>query len=289
MIRRAETDADLAGWCDVWTSVTPREPARLEDVKRRIERQPDRLYLVAESGDGFVAAGFAGPSQSPERTAVAVRVLPERRRRGIGSSLLDLVLNHARGLGAEWVSGMVSEDDRDSIAWIEHRGFEEYGRQVELSRDLDTDEDEPSPPPGIKLVELTEDRWQGAYAVWIEGYPDMPLSRPIPAPSYEEWLDEEVSGPVTIVALDDGQVVGAAALLDRTDELAEHGLTAVRRSHRGRGIATALKQALVHWASRHGYRELSTWTQDGNAAMQAVNLKVGYRPRPAVINVRRRV
>jgi mycothiol synthase len=289
MIRRAETDADLARWCDVWTAVTPREPARLEDVKRRIERQPDRLYLVAESGDGFVAAGFAGPSQSPERTAVAVRVLPERRRRGIGSSLLDLVLNHARGLGAEWVSGMVSEDDRDSIAWIEHRGFEEYGRQVELSRDLDTDEDEPSPPPGIKLVELTEDRWQGAYAVWIEGYPDMPLSPPIPAPSYEEWLDEEVSGPVTIVALDDGQVVGAAALLDRTDELAEHGLTAVRRSHRGRGIATALKQALVHWASRHGYRELSTWTQDGNAAMQAVNLKVGYRPRPAVINVRRRV
>jgi GNAT superfamily N-acetyltransferase len=83
--------------------------------------------------------------------------------------------------------------------------------------------------------------------------------------------------------------VGAAALLDRTDGLAEHGLTAVLRSHRGRGIATALKQGLLHWAAGHGYRELSTWTQDGNAAMQAVNLKLGYRPRPAVINVWRRL
>jgi RimJ/RimL family protein N-acetyltransferase len=90
---------------------------------------------------------------------------------------------------------------------------------------------------------------------------------------------------VTFIALDSGRVVGAAALFDRIDELAEHGLTAVLRSHRGRGIATALKEATIHWASTNGYRELSTWTQDGNAAMQAVNLKLGYRPRPAVINV----
>jgi GNAT superfamily N-acetyltransferase len=91
------------------------------------------------------------------------------------------------------------------------------------------------------------------------------------------------------LALDAGQVVGAGALLERVDGLAEHGLTAVRRSHRRRGIATALKQALIHWASEHGYRELSTWTQDGNVAMQAVNVKLGYTPRPAVINVWRGV
>ena len=86
------------------------------------------------------------------------------------------------------------------------------------------------------------------------------------------------SGPVTFVALDEGRVVGYAALYDRISGLAEHGLTAVLRSHRGRGIATALKRALLRWAAEHGYRELSTWTQDGNAAMQAVNLKLGYRP-----------
>jgi mycothiol synthase len=285
MIRRAESDADLAAYCDVWNAITPREPTALEDVRRRLERQPERLYLVAVEGEEVVGLGFCGPSQSPERTAVVVRVLPKHRRRGIGSELLDRAVAHAPQLERPQISGMVFEDDPDSIAWVTNRGFEEYQRQVELSRAVGPVEAEPKAPGGIELAELDESRHEEAYDVWAECYPDMPVSPPIPAPSYEEWLEEEVSGPVTFVALDDGRIVGAAALLDRVDGLAEHGLTAVRRSHRGRGIATALKQALVHWAAENGYRELTTWTQDGNAAMQAVNRKLGYRPRPAVINI----
>ena len=289
MIRRAEADTDLAAWVEIWNAITPREPNRLEDVKRRIERQPQRLYLLAFEDETPVGLGFCGPSQSPERTAVAVRVLPEHRRRGLGSALLKRALEHAGGLGAGQASGMVFEDDPEAIAWVQNRGFEEYGRQVELSRAIAPDETAPAAPEGIELAELDVARRDEAYAVWVEGYPDMPLSPPIPAPSYEEWLEEEVSGPITYVALDGGRVVGAAALFERVDGLAEHGLTAVIRSHRGRGVATALKQALVHWAARNGYRELTTWTQDGNAAMQAVNLKLGYRPRPAVINVSRQL
>jgi GNAT superfamily N-acetyltransferase len=289
MIRRAETDGDIAGYCAVWNAVTPREPTSVEDVRRRVERQPERLYLVAAEDDEIVGLGFAGPSQSPERTALVVRVLPGHRRRGIGSAILDQLLEHAGGLERDYVSGMVFEDDTDSRAWVTGRGFEEYDRQIELARDIRAEEDAPVAPPGIALVELDPSRLEAAYAVWVEGFPDMPVSPQIPVPSYEEWLEEEVPGPVTFLALDDDRVVGAAALMDRVDGLAEHGLTAVLRSHRGRGIATALKQALIQWAARHGYRELSTWTQDGNAAMQAVNLKLGYRPRPAVINVWRRL
>jgi GNAT superfamily N-acetyltransferase len=290
VIRRAESDADLAAWIAVWDAITPREPSSpVEVLRRRLERQPGRLYLLARHGDEPVGLGFAGPSQSPERTSLVVRVLPPHRRRGFGSALFDRALEHARGLQAPRVSGMVFEDDPESIVWVTKRGFEEYDRQVELSRVVASDEDEPTMPPGIEHAELDPSRFEEAYALWLEGYPDMPVSPPIPAPTYEEWLEEEVSGPITLVALDEGRVVGTAGLLDRVDGLAEHGLTAVLRSHRGRGIATALKQALVRWASQNGYRELTTWTQDGNAAMQAVNLKLGYLPRPAVINVWRPV
>lgn len=286
MIRRAETDADLAAWIAVWDAITPREPsASIEVIRRRLEREPERLYLVASEGDEVVGLGFCGPSQSPERTAGVVRVLPEHRKHGLGSALLEEVTAHAAGLGRPQLSGMVFEDDADAVAWVGHRGFEEYDRQVELARELSAVEAEPQPPEGIELAELDESRREDTYEVWVEGFPDMPVSPAIPAPSYDDWLEEEVSGPVTFVAIDDGRVVGAAALFDRVDGLAEHGLTAVRRSHRGLGIATALKQALIRWAAENGYRELSTWTQDGNAAMQAVNLKLGYRPRPAVINV----
>jgi mycothiol synthase len=285
MIRRAESDADLAAYCQVWNAITPREPTALEDIKRRLERQPERLYLVAVEGGEVAGLGFCGPSQSPERTALVVRVLPKHRRRGIGSKLLDRVVAHAAQLERPQISGMVFEDDPDSIAWVTNRGFEESQRQVELSREVGPREAEPSAPDGIELVELDESRHEAAYEVWAECFPDMPVSPPISVPTHEEWLEEEVSGPVTFLALDAGRVVGAAALLERVDGLAEHGLTAVRRSHRGRGIATALKQALIHWAAEHGFRELTTWTQDGNAAMQAVNRNLGYRPRPAVINV----
>jgi mycothiol synthase len=289
VIRRAETEADFAGWVSVWNAVTPREPTAVEDVRRRLERQPERLYLVAEQAGEITGLGFAGPSQSPERTALAVRVLREYRERGLGSSLLDRLVDHARGLEPEYVSGMVFEDDSESRRWAKNRGFEEYDRQVELAREVGHDEPDPTPPPGIELVELDDSRLQQAYEVWVEGFPDMPVSPQIPAPSYEEWLEEEVSGPVTYVALEGGRVVGAAALMERVDGLAEHGLTAVLRSHRGHGIGTALKQALIRWAGENGYRELTTWTQDGNAPMQAVNVKLGYRPRPAVLNVWRRL
>jgi mycothiol synthase len=289
MIRRAETDADVAAWCQVWATITPREPVAVEDVRRRLERQPERLYLVAEVDGRVVGLGFCGPSQSPERTALAVRVLPKHRRRGVGSGILDQLLEHAAALEPNRVSGMVSEDDGASLSWARNRGFEEYDRQVELSRELGPTEEPAFPPAGIELAELEDRYLDEAYAVWVEGFPDMPVTPRVPPPSYEEWLEEEVPGPVTFVALEGGRVVGAAALLDRVDGLAEHGLTAVRRSHRGRGIATSLKRALIHWASANGYRELTTWTQGGNAAMQAVNVKLGYRPRPAAISVWRRL
>ena len=65
--------------------------------------------------------------------------------------------------------------------------------------------------------------------------------------------------------------------------LAEHGLTFVAATHRNRGIATALKQAQIAWASRNGYRELQTSTQVANTPMRAVNDKLGYEPLPAWI------
>jgi mycothiol synthase len=288
VIRQAVTDDDLAGWCEVWNAITPREPIAVDDVRRRLRREPERLYVVAETAGRIVGLGFAGPSQSPGRNALAVRVLTDHRRQGLGSALFDRVLAHAIELEPDWVSGMVSEDDAESLRWTERRGFEEYGRQFELTRVLGDEESAAPVIPGVDVVELREEHKNGAYAVAVECYPDMATATPISAPSYEEWLEEELPGPVVFVALDAGRVVGTAGLIDRVNGLAEHGLTAVLRSHRGRRIATALKQTLIGWAAEHGYRELTTWTQDGNTAMQTVNLKLGYRPRPAVVNVRRR-
>ena len=47
MIRRADSDADLHGWVDVWNAITPREPLSGEILRERWNRQPERLYAVA--------------------------------------------------------------------------------------------------------------------------------------------------------------------------------------------------------------------------------------------------
>ncbi len=51
---------------------------------------------------------------------------------------------------------------------------------------------------------------------------------------------------------------------------------AVRRDRRGEGIAVALKRHTLAFAAAHGIREVYTWTQRGNAAMRALNERLGY-------------
>jgi GNAT superfamily N-acetyltransferase len=287
-IRRAASDADFACYADVWNAITPSEPITVAETRRRLERQPWRLYLVAEHDERIVGCGFAGRSDSPGRAFLAVRVLRESRGRGIGDAILDKCRPHATELGATTISGRVAANDEGSLQWLVDRGFVEVGRDVELVRELG--EEVPSvSQPGIEIKEVTAAEHDAVYGVAVECWPDMPAAEPIPAPAYDDWAQEELRGPVVFGAFDAGRLVGYAALVTRpaSPEVLEHGFTAVVRSHRGRGIAGALKGRQLAWASKHGYRRLVTYTQEGNEAMRAINAKLGYLGEPAWILVRR--
>jgi mycothiol synthase len=288
MIHQAETDADLAGYCQVWNAITPREPVSVEEIKGRIGRQPWRLYLVAEE-DGFVGLGFVGPTDSPGRVGLAVRVHPDWRRRGLGSQLYERAFDYALTQLPEWISGLVSGTDQDAFSWAKRRGFEEYGREVQLLLELRGDERFPPPLDGIEIVEVGPNSHDAAYALMREAWEDLPTGFAVQAPDFGTWLEEDLSGPIAFAALDNGELVGFAALMAQdAPGLLEHGLTATRRTHRRRGIASALKRTQIAWAAANGYRELITFTQDGNEGMQAINLALGYEAQPPWIRVRRR-
>jgi GNAT superfamily N-acetyltransferase len=184
---------------------------------------------------------------------------------------------------------MLSEADPDSVGWAERRGFEEYGRQVELVLELRGDEQAPSPPDGLEIVEVTPDLHEAAYALTQEAWEDLPTTVPVELAAFDAWLEEDMAGPISFAAMEAGEMVGFAGLIERdAPGLLEHGLTATRRTHRRRGIATALKQTQVAWAAANGYRELLTFTQDRNEGMQAINLALGFELQPAWISMRRR-
>jgi GNAT superfamily N-acetyltransferase len=268
----------------VWTAITPREPIEPESIEERQARQPERLYLVADS----VGAGLVAPSDTPGRLFVSVRVLPEARRAGVGSALYAGLEPHALALGPFALSTHVAEDSAEGRRFAEQRGYWEIGRQVELVRALGGGEHAEAPPAGIEIRPLADPMRPAAYEVAKEAFADLPLPEPVPAPEYDDWVREELDGPIAFAAFDGGQLVGYAALIRRPAEgLLEHGLTACLRTHRGRGIGTALKQAQIAWAAEHGYRELITWTQEGNAAMRRVNEKLGYVEQPAALMMRR--
>jgi GNAT superfamily N-acetyltransferase len=288
---------DRAGheaYAAVWNSVMLREPITAAELSHNRARRADDARFVARLDWQIAGCASAVRSDLPGRTYTALAVLPEHRCQGVGRALLARALETARRHGSSLLATSFEEGDREGEAFAAALGFEEVFREVEISRRLRGDEAEAELPAGIEIVPLAErpEAIPAAYELACLALPELPLPTPIEPPELERWLDEEVTGPGvlaggTLVALDGGRVVGFASLQRREADpgLAEHGLTAVAPTHRRRGIATALKQRQLAWAARNGYRELMTFTQDGNAGMQAVNARLGYEPQPAWIRV----
>lgn len=275
MIRRVDSDEDLGRCVEICNAVQPDAPVTLADMST----DPTAVFLLDERG------GYALVKRSSVIGAAftMVRVSPESRRRGIGSGLLEAATGVARDLEVETIWGRVAADDQESLGFLIQRGFDEVGRDVSLVRELRPDE---GPLPDDVDMLLDEER-EVAYEVYAEGVEDMPVGRPTKAMSFGEWCAEE--NVVTLVARDEGRLVGYAELkeLRAQPHRLEHGMTAVRRSHRRRGIASRLKQATIAWAAQRGYRELVTYTQEANDGMRAVNLRHGYVEVPSSIEVSR--
>lgn len=289
MISEISSDADLATYAALWSAVRPRDAVSADFVRGRLAREPERLYLLAEEGGRAVGCGLTSGSSFAGRKYVAVAVVSVHRRRGLGTALLERCLEHARELNGEVAVGSVWEDDEDALAFAERHGFVEIERGVELVLELSHTQPPAMPPEGIEIVELAPAHYSSAHELWLEGVSDMP-SADAPSPmAFERWLEEARSQSLVLVALDREQVVGFAALEDRDREagVAGNDLTTVRRSHRRRGIAEALKRTQLAWAADRGYRSIVTGTDEANAGMRRLNEKLGYRPLPATIMVRK--
>jgi mycothiol synthase len=281
-IRRAESDADLEAWRGVRIAVLPNERT-MTVAEMRAAKTAEQLHLLAEDAGVVVGCGFTDRSSAGNRAFVAPRVLPEARRKGVGTALLRALVAHAGTLKVEKLTASVNASNGGAIAFAERFGFEEAERQVEQVKVLGN---EPAPdfPAGVEIVTIAErpELLREAYPLAAEqGYADMAMPWAVMV-KLDEWLREEATHPAgSFVALADGEIVGFSGLMRDSDQphRAEDGLTVVRRDWRRRGLATALKRAELAWAAVNGLREVYTWTQRGNDGMRAVNERLGYEYR----------
>src|SRR3954447_20757595 len=160
MIRRVETDADIETWVEIKNAVVPNEPVTVEQLRRSDE--PGRALFVTDDGAG---CGIAAVSSFGGKAFIAVRVLPEHRRRGIGRALASVCAEHARSLGRDGVNCFVYADEPHSIAFAESYGLEDVDYQLQQVRAIG---DEPPPPDGFVLRSLAADREQLIARVWDE-------------------------------------------------------------------------------------------------------------------------
>jgi GNAT superfamily N-acetyltransferase len=300
VVREIHED-ELARWVAV-INATEAEPGNEEGLIRDYvdwKRQaPQTVWLLVEEDGTAVGAGRLTPGwHSPPGVARAdVRVAPDARGRGIGSALLAELQRRADGLSVPTLEVEVRDDDAGSLAWTERRGFAEVGRSVRLALDL-TAIDEPAvePPDGIEIVSWAErpDLSRGIYEVACEAYPDEPGSGDVEMEPFEGWLSQDMQGSgdraeAVFVALAGDEVAGYAKLsLSVRAGYVMHDMTGVKRSFRGRGIASALKRAEIAWAKREGYRRLETFNDELNAPIRALNEKHGYRPARGSVTLRR--
>ena len=94
---------------------------------------PTISYLVADEDGvvGYAVASYAGDIAELQRIGVAER----SRRRGLATALLDRVVAHAPGTGADRMLIEVRADNSGALAFYADRGFVEIDRRPRYYRD----------------------------------------------------------------------------------------------------------------------------------------------------------
>jgi ribosomal protein S18 acetylase RimI-like enzyme len=292
-VRRAESDDDLRDVIAARYAVHPEAESTIEGYRHHLASWPGLAYFAAHAGTTPVGCGFCGPFPGTEADPFVnadFSVLAEYRRRGFGSAIARAVSEHARSLGKEGLTVEAREDTPEASDFLEKRGFVEVERQKALALELDDLElPEPAPPEGVIIVTRAERPGleRAMYEVGVEAGRDIPGLDSEHTTTFEEWRAFEIERPSrsparTFIALAGDEVVGYA-VLERYGDVGSHGLTAVKRAWRRRGIARALKLNQLHRAQQEGLTRVLTESEERNDPMRRLNESLGFRPIPGMI------
>jgi GNAT superfamily N-acetyltransferase len=291
-IQPCATEEDERRTLAIYNAVWPTSAITMDEVRSFKSQTLDYGDFLGPGGSVAVAV----MPQRPDTGYVLLTVLPEHRRRGLGAALYVAASSWLRERGVHRIDARISEDDEESIAFAERRGFNEVERNRRMVLDLTTLAPRPiDPPAGVEIVTWAErlDLARGIYEVACEAFPDVPGAEEEVMEPFEDWLPHEMQGSgdrpeATFIALAGSEVVGYSkfSLTAAQPTTANHDMTGVKRAWRGRGIAGALKRAQIAWAKEQGYEQLSTTNELRNEPIRRLNAHLGYQEAPGHIVVR---
>jgi GNAT superfamily N-acetyltransferase len=259
----------------------------------------DLHRIVAEEAGRI--AGYAEVREllrypEPGRLMVEMAVLPEYRRRGIGSRLFAGLVDIARGRQVTELIASVSTRNPEGVAFAERMGFQEKDREYEMQGDpagLDREDlrrrERELAACGITVHNLEE--LKGTVPDWFDRLFELSVSldSDIPGlftyvkPSREQFRHSDVEGEdarhdAFFIALDGERWIGESEIRCQpgTEYPLYQELTGTLPGYRRQGIAYTLKLKGFEWARDHGFTCIRTWSNTFNEPMLRLNEKLGF-------------
>ncbi|HEX7311236.1 MAG TPA: GNAT family N-acetyltransferase [Gaiellaceae bacterium] len=288
MIRPLNPGTDAAGVVELIHEVFPAGTTTPESWLQQHASIPERARHAdwVAIVDGTVAArAEAGLKWFSDTGSafVGVSVHPAFRRRGIGGDLWATVRQHLETLAPRRAFTMFMETP-EGVAFARARGFAEV-RAETLSCVDPRRVDEGLDAGSTRLVPFRDVSAEEVYDVDMLTTPDVPMSEAVTDLPFDEWLDTIWRRPTitldgSFAAIEDDRVVSItmlAANIERRRAFVEY--TATLREYRRRGLAEKVKRASLRWAAESGIAAVWTTNDETNAAMLAINERLGYLPR----------
>jgi len=265
-----------------------------------------RREMIELDGE-VIAFGEYGQSQHsysfhPQKYNFFVLVHPEHEHPNMRQVYFDHVMNILASYAPIAVTSWTLENDKTQshVEFLLRQGFKEMFREAILWLDLATFDEtkfagihEKMRGAAIRIVSLAELReidpdWRPKlWELECQLFQDVPNPNPSQTPTLEEFTRRRFDDPGFMpegyfVALQGASYVGQTSLWiaeARKDTLST-GLTGVVRSHRRKGIATALKLQALEFARQRGIRYVETSNERDNP-MYDLNLALGFQPQNA--------
>jgi GNAT superfamily N-acetyltransferase len=259
-----------------------------EGMRHSLESVPERaelaMFAFEDGGEivGWATASLDWKRAKPGHGSLAIAVDPSRRGKGIGSALAAAADHHLDALGIE-TTHAGSLDEPGAHALAARLGFTMVGASSTSAIDPRTVEPLPI-PDGVRLVPFGElDDPRPVYELDLEVTRDIP-HEVYDAVTLEEWVREYWRSPfidpeASLAVYVDGELAAVTMIrVDRPSGRAQNNLAGTRARYRGRGLATLVKSHSLRRAAELGATIAITDNDETNAAMLAVNTKLGYRP-----------
>jgi mycothiol synthase len=303
---RPATEADASRVAELM-SLNRMEPITAEgllDHDRHFPRGGVNRYLVVDlPGDGIVCFGRAQrwPNQPRDLRKWTINVDPAFRRRGYAQAIMEAL--HEPEVARLRVE--VRDTDAESLGFAQRRGFEQTQHVFESIIDLIRFDDEAfdeiircAEANGVRFFSyaetaMDEEALRRLWAVNEETGVDEPGSDG-EAMSFEDWSlsvgqARWFAPKGQIVAAVGDEWVGLGAVGELTPGRFYNLYTGVRRPHRGKGIAKALKALGLRYARAQGGLTLRTHNNSTNGPMLAINRSFGYQPLPGLYTLEKEI